>query len=149
MLARLGALLETSVRPVLSPTLDAMKELHSARQALVKDRTAALNRQKMLRANLLKRQNARRLGQIEAQLTAIDVELTSVCAADTDLERRRTILTSIPGVGATTALLLLVEMPEFGRLEPGPAASLAGLAPTARDLGHSKGKRFIRGGLAA
>lgn len=149
MLARLGALLEPSVRPVLSPTLDAMKELHSARQALLKDRTAALNRQKMLRAALLKRQNAQRLRQIEAQLTAIDVELTSLCAADTDLERRRIILTSIPGIGATTALMLLVEMPELGSLEPGPAASLAGLAPMARDSGHSKGKRFIRGGRAA
>lgn len=149
MLARLGALLEPSVRPVLSPTLDAMKELHSARQALVKDRTAALNRQKMLRAALLKRQNAQRLRQIEAQLTAIHVELTCLCATDADLERRRTILTSIPGIGATTALMLLVEMPELGRLEPGPAASLAGLAPMARDSGHSKGKRFIRGGRAA
>ena len=46
LLARFGALLEPPARPVLSPTLDAMRELQVARRALIKDRTAALNRQK-------------------------------------------------------------------------------------------------------
>jgi len=50
MLARFGALLEPAIRPVLSPTLDEMRELHGARQAMVKDRTAALNRQKTVTA---------------------------------------------------------------------------------------------------
>jgi hypothetical protein len=45
------------------------------------------------------------------------------------------ILISIPGVGETTALALLIEMPELGELEPGCVASLAGLAPMARDSG--------------
>lgn len=45
--------------------------------------------------------------------------------------------------------MLLVEMPELGRLKPGPAASLAGLAPMARVSGYLRGKRFIRGGRAA
>ena len=44
MLARFAALLEPPVRPVVSATLDAMKELHVARRALVKDRVAARNR---------------------------------------------------------------------------------------------------------
>ena len=56
LLARFGALLEPPTRPVLSPTLDAMKELLVARQALIKDRTAALNRQKIVRSSLLRRQ---------------------------------------------------------------------------------------------
>lgn len=46
----------------------------------------------------------------------------------------------------TTALILLVEMPELGALEHRCAASLAGLAPIARDSGQHRGKRFIRGG---
>jgi len=41
MLARFAALLEPPVRAVVSATLDAMKELHVARRALVKDRVAA------------------------------------------------------------------------------------------------------------
>jgi len=38
MLARKGALLEPPSRPIASETLDAMKELHVPRHALVKDR---------------------------------------------------------------------------------------------------------------
>lgn len=148
MLARLGALLEPPVRSLPSVTLAAMRELHGARQALIKDRTATLNRQKGLGSALLKRQALQRLAQIKAQLAAIEAELDMLCVADPALNHRRAILASIPGIGEATAIALLVEMPELGSLEPGPAASLAGLAPMARDSGRTKGRRFIRGGRA-
>jgi transposase len=45
-------------------------------------------------------------------------------------------------------LSLLVEMPELGSLDQGQAASLAGVAPVARDSGASRGRRTIRGGRA-
>jgi transposase len=40
-------------------------------------------------------------------------------------------------------------MPELGALEAGQAASLAGLAPVARQSGRWTGRAFIRGGRAA
>ena len=40
-------------------------------------------------------------------------------------------------------------MPELGALEPGKAASLAGLAPVARQSGGWTGRAFIRGGRAS
>jgi transposase len=58
VLARMGALLELRTRPPRSEALLELKELHLARQALVKDRTAAKNRRNALTAPLLKRQNA-------------------------------------------------------------------------------------------
>ena len=148
LLARFGALIEPAVRPVSSPTLDAMRELHTARCALIKDRTAALNRQKTIRSTLLQRQNAQRLRQVAVQLAAIDAELVALCAADDDLQTRLAILESIPGIGQASALMLLIEMPELGCLGQPQAASLAGLAPVARDSGRFQGKRFIRGGRA-
>jgi transposase len=39
-------------------------------------------------------------------------------------------------------------MPELGSIENKAAASLAGLAPVARDSGRKQGKRFIQGGRA-
>ena len=42
----------------------------------------------------------------------------------------------------------MVEMTQLGALEHKCAASLAGLAPIARDSGQHRGKRFIRGGRA-
>jgi transposase len=98
LLARFGALIEPAARPVPSPTLDTMRELHTARSALVKDRPAALNRQKAIRSAPLRRQDAKRLRWIAAQLAAIDAELVALCAADPDLKERLAILISILGV---------------------------------------------------
>ena len=148
MLARFGALLEPAARPVASPTLDEMKELHVARQALVKDRTAALNRQKTVRSALIKRHIAQRLRQIEAQLAALDAALKALIDAAPELATRCAVLASIPGIGEATAIAMLIEMPELGSLDQRQAASLAGLAPIARDSGRWKGKRSIRGGRA-
>ena len=127
MLARMGAMLELKTRPPQSEALLELKELHLAREALVKDRTAAKNRGKVLAAPLLKRHNAQRLEQIKRQITAIEAAILEQVQADPDLAQRFAILTSIPGVSAITAFALLIEMPELGALEPGQAASLAGL----------------------
>lgn len=148
MLARLAALLEPPLRPTLSHELDTMKELTVARRALVKDRVAALQRNGIRRSALLKRQASQRLAQIERQIAAIDTALRSEIATDPALQARFDILATIPGIGDTTAMIMLVEMPELGTLEHRCAASLAGLAPLARDSGQHRGKRFIRGGRA-
>jgi transposase len=145
MLARFGALLEPPARPMASQALDEMKELHIARRALVKDRVAAKNRDHTRRSPLLKRQAAERLTQIERQIAAIDAALRKIRDADPVLKARFAIMHSIPGIGEATALAILVEIPELGGIENKAAASLA---PMARDSGHSRGKRFIRGGRA-
>ena len=58
------------------------------------------------------------------------------------------ILVSIPGIGALTAITMLIEMRELGQLDNKQVASLAGLAPIARDSGQYRGRRHIRGGHA-
>jgi transposase len=141
-------MLELKTRPPQSEALLELKELHLAREALVKDRTAAKNRGKVLAAPVLKRHSAQRLEQIKRQITAIEAAILEQVQADPDLAQRFAILTSIPGVSAITAFALLIEMPELGALEPGQAASLAGLAPVARQSGRRTGRAFIRGGRA-
>jgi transposase len=149
MLARFGALIEPAARAVLPERLDQMQELHVARRALIKDRVATLNRAQAHRSVLLQRHAAERLEQIERQIRAIDAALRQLLAADAALRARFEILLSIPGLGETTALALLIEMPELGQLTNNCAASLAGLAPVARDSGQHRGKRCIRGGRAS
>lgn len=146
MLARMGALLNLEARPVRSPILNDLKDLHMARVALVKNRTAARNRAKSISLAILKRQNGEQLRQIERQMAAIEKEIMALIKADTDLARRFEILVSIPGVSALTAFTLLIDMPELGSLGHGQAASLAGLAPVARQSGKWTGRAFIRGG---
>jgi transposase len=148
MLARMGALLQLPVRPPRSDIVLELKDLHLAREALVRDRTAARNRGKVLTLALLKRQNAQRLDQIERQLAVIEAAMRELVKADADLSARFDILTNIPGVSAITAFAFLVEMPELGTLEAGEAGSLAGPAPIARQSGRWTGRSFIRGGRA-
>lgn len=148
MLARMGALLTPPVRPITSQTIDDMKELHIARLALVKDRTAAKNRDHASRSLLLKRHAAQRLAQVDRQIAAIDAALKACLQGEPELVARFDILVSIPGVGALTATTMLIEMPELGQLDNKQVASLAGLAPQARDSGQHRGRRHIRGGRA-
>lgn len=144
----MGALLELEARPARSPILNDLKDLHMARQALVKSRTAAKNRAKKLTLPILKRHNAEQLRQIERQIGAIETESMALVKTDPDLAHRFAILVSIPGISANTAFALLIDMPELGALENGQAASLAGLAPVARQSGNWTGRAFIRGGRA-
>lgn len=148
MLARMGALLDLAARPVRSPLLSDLKDLHMAREALVKNRSAAKNRAKNLTLPILRRHNAEQLRQIERQITAIEAEIRALIKADPELAARFDILVSIPGVSAITAFALVIDMPELGTLENGQAASLAGLAPVARQSGNWTGRAFIRGGRA-
>jgi transposase len=148
MLARFGALDALQTRPVISQTLSDMKALLVARRGLVKDRVAATNRHHVQRAPLFKRLADQRLRQVERQIAAIDAALRALCRADAEMTARLDILVSIPAIGEATALTMLIEMPELGTMDNKAVASLAGLAPVARDSGQHRGKRFIRAGRA-
>lgn len=146
MLASMGIILRLEPRPVRSATLNDLKDLGVAREALIKDRTAAKNRQKILTLALLKRQNAARLKQIEQQLAALDAAILEIISADPALSARHAILISIPGIAAITAALLITELPELGSLDEKQIASLSGLAPITRQSGKWSGKAFVQGG---
>lgn len=148
MLARLGALLKPEMRTSKSAALDELTELVAARRGLVRDRTACLNRGKTQRLALLRRQADQRVKQLDRQIAAVDQLCRERIAADAALAERLMILMSIPGIGEATAVAILADMPELGELEHRQAASLAGLAPIARESGTWRGKSFIRGGRA-
>ena len=149
LLARMGLALDLPPRPVRGELMNELRELHVARLALIKDRTAAGNRADTAAISLIRRQAKARLAIIEKQLAEVDETIATLIAADPALAERLDILTSIPGIGAVTACMLLIEMPELGTLEPKQAASLAGLAPFTRRSGKCKGKEMIRGGRAS
>ncbi|PLT94956.1 hypothetical protein BMJ32_30700 [Sinorhizobium medicae] len=68
-------------------------------------------------------------------MIAIEKEIMLPIKNDPDLAGRFDILVSIPGLSAVTAFALLIDMPELGILDQGQAASLAALAPVARQSG--------------
>lgn len=148
VLARMGTVLQLEPRPVRSKLCNDLKDLHVAREALIKDRTAAKNRSKSISLPLLKRQNSLRLAQIERDIIAVDAAINAAIKEDAEVAARFAILVSIPGISNVTAAALITEMPELGTLDPKQAASLAGLAPMTRQSGKWKGRSHVQGGRA-
>lgn len=149
MLAKMGALLELKAAFPKSEALHDLKQLATARQGLIKDRTAAKARLSATTHTLLSRQIKRRLKQIERDLCQISAMTDAIVAADEDLAARAEILTSIPGIAQVTACAILTDMPELGYLNGKQAAKLAGLAPISRQSGKWQGKERIQGGRAS
>ena len=118
-------------RPAALRDLD---ELVAARHALVKDRTAALNREKQTRRPVVRRLQKSRLALIGKQIK--DAEIAKTMAADEELARRHEVLTSIPGVGSMVAEALLADVPELGRIDGKAAGSLIRAAPRTRESGQ-------------
>ena len=94
MLARFGALVEPGVRAAPSKINSDLKDLNVARTALIKDRTAARNREKNLTSSLLKRHVRQLLSSIESHLKEIEAAIRSLINADDDLRRKFAILVS-------------------------------------------------------
>ncbi|MCW5236640.1 IS110 family RNA-guided transposase [Verminephrobacter eiseniae] len=83
---------------------------------------------------------------IAEQLNDLDGQLKEhVLAHHADLAA---LLTSVKGVGPTTASTLLAQLPELGQLNRKQITSLVGLAPINRDSGTLRGQRHIFGGRA-
>ena len=85
---------------------------------------------------LVKRQLEKRLRQIKYDIAKIDAAMLEMAHQDQRMNERLDILSSIPGIGVTTALIILVDMPEIGALDGKQVASLAGLAPLSHMLGN-------------
>jgi len=83
---------------------------------------------------------------IAAQLHDVDGQLkVHIQHHHADLAK---LLTSVKGVGPTTASTLLAQLPELGKLNRKQITALVGLAPMNRDSGTLRGQRHIFGGRA-
>ncbi|WP_018687238.1 IS110 family transposase [Ahrensia kielensis] len=77
---------------------------------------------------------------------ALQKQINAHIDAHCDLKEQNQQLQSVPGVGPQTACHLMASLPELGQVNRRQIASLAGLAPHARESGLYKGKRTINGG---
>lgn len=82
----------------------------------------------------------------QKQLQTLDQEIAQVIEDDQQLQATAQIVESVPGIGATTAALLVAELPELGAINRGQLAALVGVAPINRDSGTMRGKRTTGGG---
>lgn len=86
------------------------------------------------------------LEMLSRQIATIEAQINTVIADNTALKADVDLLQTVPGIGATIAATLAAFLPEAGSIDRRAVASLAGLAPAARDSGTRNGRRFISGG---
>lgn len=92
---------------------------------------------------------ARVIRLLDQQREDLDRRIAELIESDDDWRNKRDLLTSVPGVGQTTASQLVADLPELGRLNRRQIAALVGVAPMNRDSGAMRGKRSIFGGRAS
>ena len=118
------------------------------RRQLVVLRDGERNRRRRVADPALRRSLDDHLVWLEAEILTIEKALATRLEALADTRERATWLLSVPGIGSLTAASLLALLPELGRLDGKAIASLAGVAPFARDSGLMRGRRTIWGGRA-
>lgn len=86
------------------------------------------------------------IATLDAQIAQVEREIRQHFDDHPDLKRKRDLLTSIPGIGETTAGTLLSEIPHLDRFHSAKAiAAYAGLSPRQRRSGTSiHGKPRLR-----
>jgi transposase len=148
--ARVLALFGEKVRPTSRPMPDArmraLRELVTRRQQLVDMRTMESNRRRMLRSERASTSIQLMLDTIENEIHKLDLEIKKHITKSPIWQKKADLLKSVPGIGNTTAPLLVVALPELGKLNRRQIASLVGLAPMNRDSGTLRGHRTIIGG---
>jgi transposase len=90
----------------------------------------------------------RHLAWLEAELADLDQTLHDQVQASPVWRERENLLRSVPGIGPTTALTLLAELPELGQLDRKAIAALVGVAPLSCESGTWRGRRIVWGGRA-
>lgn len=86
---------------------------------------------------------------LNEHIDSLDEKIQDLIDQDDDMDDRKEILESIPGIGKTTAASLIAHMPELGKIENKQAAALIGVAPYTKQSGAYKGNEMISGGRLA
>ena len=139
-----------TLKPTLSrePSLQKLAAYSIRRRQLLDLRAAEKNR--TLRADpLLAASHQALLDLIDQQIDLMDAALAQTIEECPILRAKIDQLTSVKGVGPTSATALLAALPELGTLSKNQAASLAGVAPFNCDSGRFRGQRRIHGGRSS
>ena len=137
--------------PAAAPSVAqrAFAELVGRRQQLLAMRKAEQNRLEQSHLPAVRRGLQAHLRSLQCQLRRIEQEIDRLLQAQPSWAQKVQRLSSVDGVGQTTAVTLLATVPELGSLNRRQVAALVGVAPFNRDSGGWRGHRAIAGGRPA
>ena len=146
IIAQFAATLEPMTTEQINEDTQKLKALVARRNQLVGLHTAESNRLEHADNRDIQHSIAAVLKVIEDQMKAVERKIEDHIRNTPELKQRSETLQSTPGIGPTTAHMLVTELPELGRLNRRQIAALLGVAPIARDSGTLRGKRMTGGG---
>jgi len=146
IIARFALVLQPPAQKPQDRQTRTLKALVARRQQLVQMHTAENNRLEHAADKTVVRTIRTLLRTIERQMKQVEREIRDQVENTPTLKQKTQQLESVPGIGQTTAALLVTELPELGRLNRRQIAALIGVAPINRDSGIYRGKRMTGGG---
>jgi transposase len=149
LLAEYAATIRPPRRPLPDRRSRTMQALVARRAQLVKMRTAECNRREHVHDQFIARSITAVIKVLDRELLKVERQLTRLIQQQPELHRKQQALLSVPGIGPTTAAMLVTEVPELGQLNRRQIAALIGVAPLNRDSGTFRGKRMTGGGRQA
>ena len=146
VIARYGEVRRPAPTPLPDPARAELGEILACRRRLIDEITVRRQQLEHLHSPAMRARVAKALAFLRQEEKELTKLLRQQIQADAALAADFALLTSMPGCGPILAATLLAEMPELGRLDRRKVASLAGLAPVARDSGLRENRRVIKGG---
>jgi len=145
VIARFAQVVDTPALLQKSKEELLLVELVKRRDSITRMIIAEKNR-KRLASTFIKNIINESISFLEKQVKLLDKEMDRIRLKSAEISSKCEILCKQKGVARLTALRVIALMPEIGLLSRKQIASLAGLAPIAKDSGKMKGKRYIYGG---
>lgn len=143
MLARFGAERQPAPHLPQDKARAELAELADRRDQLKRMETQEKNRLSKTVSPLIRADIRASLKALGVRIARFEAEIADHLAQSPGLATDAGLLRSVPGIGPVTATGLLARLPELGHLDRRAIASLAGLAPKARESGKFRGKRRI------
>ena len=149
IIARFAEAARPAIRALADAETQLLADLIARRRQIVEMIVAEKQRLGRAPARRLKKSIERLLKALEKELSSLNGDIDTAVRASSLWRANEELLTSVPGVGPTTARTLMAELPELGSLTRKEIAALAGLCPFTRQSGQWRGKSFIAGGRAS
>lgn len=146
VLAQMGQRLPLAITAPREPQRKRLADFLRRRKQLVEARKAEKLRRHSAGQRELLCDIDSMIAILDRRIEKLDKQIALIIAESPDLAAQARLLSTVPGIGPTVLATLLGELPELGTLDRRRIASLAGLAPHARESGTWKGARRIWGG---
>ncbi len=130
----------------ITPAAQKLRAFVKRKLELTKMAAAEKTRLKQPLKSHIKQSLERSLQFLSEEMKVIEAEIAAMIEQDDDWSKRVEIVESVPGIGKSSAIALVTEVPELGDLENKQAASLIGVAPITRRSGKYVGVSSIQGG---